>query len=318
MLKPGTQGLLQAGRGNKRKITIMRPILLTGTVLCLLASSCQSYREKAAKADTVSASALELADLPANAPEEEKSEAAKFIRSADIRYKVKDVAAATYHIEAIVSKNRGYVSYTHLSSGIDHTEQIQISKDSSLETTHYTMSNRITLRVPNTLLDTTLREIMADVVFLDHRTIKADDVTIQYLENSLGQKRYAGNAKIQPGAKQRDINETGELSLYRKEKQDEYFIANKYIDRDVRLSEVSIEIYQRPSIRREMVANPDNIESYHPGFFSRMSDALVTGWELMEDLVLFLLKFWILVPVAVGTVFLLRRMKGRTKPVVHP
>ena len=47
----------------------------------------------------------------------------------------------------------------------------------------------MTLRVPNTQLDTVIKTIAKQIQFLNYRIIKADDVTLQMLSNKMTQKR---------------------------------------------------------------------------------------------------------------------------------
>lgn len=289
---------------------MMRPKLLTGTFLCLLAMSCGQH-ESATYTESLEKSLADTtASISSDAANSGGPDSAKFIRTADIRFRVCDVQQTTFRIEDIVRKHNGYIAYTHLASTIENTERGQISKDSTLERSYYTVSNTITIRVPNDKLDTTLREIAGDVVFLDHRTIQADDVTIQYLENTLGQKRYARVTKIQPGAKQKDINETGELSLYRKEKQDEYYIANRYLDRDINYSVVTMDIYQSPRVRSELVAHPIEIIPYRPGLITRAGESFLMGWRILEDLLVWLIRGWGLI-LAGMLIFILLKNIGR-------
>ena len=117
-------------------------------------------------------------DLPAS---ETKLPARQFVRSADVKCRVDDVLKATHRIEAITALHGGFVTYTKLDSQPDGTETVAISADSLLETTRYTVSNTMTLRVPNARLDTTLRAIMELAGHLDFREIKADDVALQRL-----------------------------------------------------------------------------------------------------------------------------------------
>lgn len=282
--------------------------LFTGTLLCLLAISCQNFDTK----ERLAVSMESLADsvnISSDASKEYKPDSSKFIRTADIRFKVNDVQKSTTHIEDIVRKNKGYVAYTHLVSTTENTDQQQVSKDSNLVVTYYTVSNTITIRVPNYLLDTTLREIGADVVFLDHRTIKADDVSISYLENQLGQRRYNGSKpRFVAGAKQKDVNDTKVLSILQQEQQDEYYIANKRLDRDIRYSMVTLELYQSPTLHREIVSRPVELKAYHAGLWSRIGDSLQQGWYLFEDFIVFIIRLWGLILVGVVAFWVTRRV----------
>jgi hypothetical protein len=294
----------------------MTRYLFTGTVMCFLAISCQNSETKERLAVSIE-SLADSVNISSDASQESKPDSTKFIRTADIRFKVNDVQQTTTRIEDIVRKNKGYVAYTHLASTTENTDQQQVSKDSNLVVTYYTVSNTITIRVPNYLLDTTLREIGADVVFLDHRTIKADDVSIPYLENQLGQRRYNGSKpKFVAGAKQKDVNDTKVLSIYQQELQDEYYIANKRLDRDIRYSVVTMELYQSPILHREMVSRPVELKAYHAGLWGRIGDSLQQGWYIFEDFIVFIIRLWGLILVGVLAFWVIRLVtrKTRTNP----
>jgi hypothetical protein len=80
-----------------------------------------------------------------------------FIRTADIKFKVKDVKQSTFDIEDLVAKHNGYITYTNLSSNISYQNKVQISEDSCKERTYYNVENSVTMRIPNTELDAVLR-----------------------------------------------------------------------------------------------------------------------------------------------------------------
>jgi hypothetical protein len=291
----------------------MTRYLFTGTVMCLLAISCQNSETKERLAVSIE-SLADSVNISSDASQESKPDSTKFIRTADIRFKVNDVQQTTTRIEDIIRKNKGYVAYTHLASTTENTDQQQVSKDSNLVVTYYTVSNTITIRVPNYLLDTTLREIGADVVFLDHRTIKADDVSIPYLENQLGQRRYNGSKpKFVAGAKQKDVNDTKVLSIYQQELQDEYYIANKRLDRDIRYSVVTMELYQSPILHREMVSRPVELKAYHAGLWGRIGDSLQQGWYIFEDFIVFIIRLWGLILVGVLAFWVIRLVTRKTR-----
>lgn len=57
----------------------------------------------------------------------------KFIRTADLKFKVKDVIRSTYDIESIAKSQEGFVTYTNLTSHVDYTDNTLVSADSTLE-----------------------------------------------------------------------------------------------------------------------------------------------------------------------------------------
>ena len=78
---------------------------------------------------------------------------------ADIKFKVKNVPKSTYAIEDATTKFGGFVTYTNLQSTISEKNETKVSQDSTLETTKYIVENNITIRVPNTRLDTVIKTI---------------------------------------------------------------------------------------------------------------------------------------------------------------
>ncbi|MCL1937113.1 MAG: DUF4349 domain-containing protein [Candidatus Azobacteroides sp.] len=222
----------------------------------------------------------------------------QFIRTANLKFKVKDVVQSTYDIEDITNKQGGFVTYTNLTSEVDRVNTVNISADSSLISTYYTVVNSLTLRVPNIRLDTALKEIARNIDFLDYRIIQAQDVALQILANSLSQKRLAKNEERLANAIDRQgrrLNETAsaeELLLNKQEQADNAKIANLALSDQISFSTVSLSIYQKQSVKRELVFNEKNSTAYQPSWGRQFLESLRWGWNLLADLVIFITKFW--------------------------
>jgi hypothetical protein len=227
-----------------------------------------------------------------------KHQAQQFIRTANLKFSVKNVATATYDIEEITRKNGGFVTFTHMASNISNQSWIAISADSTLETTHYQVTNTITLSVPNTMLDTTLKEIARNVDFLDFRIIEATDVSLLRYANSLAAKRaekaavQLTNAIDSKGKKLSEITPAHAILASTLEQADHAMLSNLSLTDQIKFSTVKIAIYQREAIKREVMANYKNIAAYEPGFGSKLLAALSLGLELLKSVVLFFAKFW--------------------------
>lgn len=232
------------------------------------------------------------------AVENSKDTTRKFIRTADLKFKVKSVIKSTYDIENITNRQGGFVTYTNLTSSINNVTNIAISADSSLETTYFTVTNSITLRVPNTKLDTTLREISKNIDFLDYRIIKAEDVALQILSNNLTQKRSVKNEERLTNAidnKGKKLNETTvaeEILLNKQEQADNAKISNLSLTDQINFSTINLSIYQRKTIKRELISNDKNIDAYEPNFGTKILEALKIGWDILEAFIVFLTKLW--------------------------
>jgi hypothetical protein len=270
------------------------PVAIT---LIALLSSCAPKSADIAPATDSTAVAVDYISSSA-AVENKKDSTHKFVRTADLKFKVKNVIKSTYNIEDIVKRQGGFVTLTNLQSNVDYRNDTKISADSTLETTHYTVTNTITIRVPNSKLDTTLKEISRNIDFLDFRIIKADDVALQLLSNSLTIKRSGRNeARITRAIDNRGkkLNETTvaeEVLLSKQEQADNARVANMSLRDQINFSTINIEIYQRQSIKRDVVTNYDNIAEYEPGFGTQLLDSLKYGWSMLEGLLVFLVKLW--------------------------
>lgn len=288
-------------------------ILITLFFACSQSSSDATKMNEEMSADTtafISSSA---------AVETGKDSTRKFIRTADLKFKVKNVVNATYAIENITNKIGGFVTYTNLSSEIDNTATTAVSADSSLETTYFTVVNNMTLRVPNTQLDTTLKLIASLIDYLDYRIIKADDVALHLLANDLTQERTKKNEKRLTDAidsKGKKLNETAnaeELLLKKQEESDNAKISNLSLKDQINFSTITLLIYQRQDIKRELISNYKNIEEYKPNFGKRIIGAFHTGWEILQNAIIFLAQIWGLILLLIVGLFLYKRYGNKRK-----
>lgn len=237
----------------------------------------------------------------------------RFIRKADLRFKVDNVIKATYAIEDITRHHDGFVTSTRLNSTIDNKTVIAVSADSSLETTYYTVANQMELRVPNTSLDSTLKEIAAHIDFLDHRVITATDIAPQVLANELARRRLARHQSRLTGAidtRGRRLEETTtaeESLLNRQAESDNALLSNLSLQDQVEYSTVTLAIYQRQSVLRELIANDKNIDEYKPGIGTRILEALENGWWALVSVLVFLAEIWWLIAGALLVWILLGR-----------
>ena len=70
----------------------------------------------------------------------------RFIRTADLAFRVKDVVHATLGIEDIVKAHGGWITNTRLHNEPRGTQSIPVSEDSLLEISRYEMMNTVTCR----------------------------------------------------------------------------------------------------------------------------------------------------------------------------
>jgi len=236
--------------------------------------------------------------ISSNAAVEPKNSNRKFVRTADIKFKVKNVAQSTYAIENSIAKHGGFVTLTDLKSNINERNSTKISQDSILETTKYTADNSITFRVPNTAMDTVLKSIVNQIEFLDNRLIKADDVSLQMLSNKLTQKRLQKSQKRLEkgidfkGKKIDQIVNAEDRVLDKESDADASQLNTLSLEDQVNFSTVTLYLYQRETTRQELIKNETNTDAFRPSIGLQIVDSLKTGWYVLEVIIAFIVQMW--------------------------
>ena len=272
---------------------IVLTLLALGLVLSCKESASKENAAYAEEATTDSTSVIS-----SSAAVENKNSNRKFVRTADVKFKVKNVAKSTYAIEDATTKFGGFVTYTNLQSNIHNEDRTKVSQDSTLVTTKYKVENNITIRVPNTRMDTVIKTIAKQIHFLDYRIIKADDVSLQMLSNELAQKRSNSSEKRlentidSKGKKLNQVVKAEETLDAKKEQNDASKLQNLSLQDQVNFSTLTLNIYQDESIKQEMVTNEKSINAYRPNIGLQIWDSVKTGWFMLENIVSFIVVLW--------------------------
>jgi hypothetical protein len=252
-----------------------------------------------------------------NKPNANQPSQRKFIRTADIKFKVKNVSKSTDAIENATRKYGGFVAASNLESTIHQELSTKISQDSTLETTKYTVENNITLRVPNTQFDTVVKTIAKEIAFLDSRNIKADDVALQLLSNEMAQSRNVEHqnrlktAIDTKGKKLNQIVDSEDKVDATHAEQDAKKIENLTLQDQVNFSTVTLHIYQRETIKQEVVANEKDPHAYQPTLGLQLMDSVKSGWYILEGILVFIVQIWSLILLGVLIFLLFKKYTKR-------
>lgn len=282
-------------------------------LLVALAVSCKKAEEASSETSDVSyaeAAADTTGVISSSAAVEPKNSDRKFVRTADIKFKVKNVANSTYAIENTTTKFGGFVTYTNLQSTIIDQSETKINQDSTLEVTKYRVENNITIRVPNVRLDTVIKTIAKQIDFLEYRIIKADDVSLQMLSNQLQknrsekQEQRLEKAIDTKGRKLNDVMAAEETLNSQREQNDNSKLENLSLQDQVNFSTISLQIYQRETIKEEMTANA---KTYRQDFGSQILDSLETGWYVIEGIIALVVRLWSIILIGIGGYFIYKK-----------
>ena len=219
----------------------------------------------------------------------------KTIKTANIRFRVKDLLESTKRIEAIVEQYDGFIS------GMNQS------------TSNYSLDNKMTLRIPAEALEKFLAEIEQESTYTHHKRIQVQDITEEFVDktNRLNTKKEVRDRYI---AILRDKAQTVKDVLNAEEKirviQEEIESIEgrlKYLNNQTTLSTVHIDMYQKTNY------NPVSNEA---SFFTKVVDGFMNGWELIQMICIGLVTIWPIISIAL-TLFLgrkkIRKVFGKNK-----
>lgn len=240
-----------------------------------------------------------------------------FVRSADLRFRCRSVMQATDRIERIVADNGGYVELNDLRSQIRDRRERLFGADSVVAILDVDVWNHMQLRVPNDRLDTVLAAIAPLVAFLDHRTIRAQDVGLELRRADREKKRLAKastraqNLADHPG-KAQEPADLEEEALRRQERADAAADRSEGLRESVELSSVELSLYQHPETRTDTLQRPME-ETWREPFSKHLSRALSAGWSGFLGLVLWVVSHWFQIAVMTLAVWAFLRWRKRRK-----
>ena len=230
-------------------------------------------KESANIASEMTADSTSIIPDNSNLAKNEALKNKKFIRTAESKFRVKDVKQTTQRIHDLTNKYGGYVSSMSLKSEPSVNKKIQISADSLVEVEEFIVRNELTIRVPNQQLDSLLREVFKMVDYWDNCELKTDDASLQLLGNSLKIKRlesFSGRNKTNIDMKKGNImiaSEAEKDGLAHENQADNYKVDQQSIEDRVNFSVVNLQIYQAESIQMTVIPDIKNIEPYRPNIF---------------------------------------------------
>ncbi|NJO03333.1 MAG: DUF4349 domain-containing protein, partial [Bacteroidia bacterium] len=241
----------------------------------------------------------------------------QFVRSVETRFRVHNTRQATRQIEDISAHYEGFITYTDMRSRIVRVDRVPISADSTEERTFFTIDNEMTLRVPNHNLDSVLRALNPLIEFLDYRTLKADDVSLQMLGNTWKAKRQAGAEErlakainAQNTAKLNEVVEAEDRLLDRQNQADHQNLEQLRLADEVAYSTLKIYLYQPEVMHTTCVAHftPTRVS-----FVNKLGESLWQSVYALEALFLALVQVWYLLLVLGLGIYAYRRYLGKEK-----
>lgn len=278
----------------------MKKYLVCIAIALVVFGCSQEKKEYAASSEAIMADSTAKEDL-----------AAKIIKTADMRFRVKDVQQTKEKLSSAIKAQGGTVIEFSIQSSIQESDKVKYSADSLKEITSYRKEGLLIAKVPSEKLDEFTNTVARMAVFVDNQAMKMDDQSIAYLANQLkAQNRVDAVKQINKVATKKSANV--ESSLYIKDDYVDKKIENMNIDDKVKFSTITLNFYQDNTVHTLIVGN-DNLYDYRPGFFQRLGLNIVDGWTIFKEFILVVSKMWMLIVlgfvVFFGIKFYIRRKK---------
>lgn len=214
----------------------------------------------------------------------------KIIKTASTRYKVKDIGKALTDIKQMMQLQGGYIS------------ELRYDKN------YNEKKNRFTIKIPKENFDTVLDGIQKFAEETDYVNISTTDVTEKYMDAQTRlqtkiEVKERLEAVLRKNAKTvKDILATeNQLRII----QEEIEVVQgklKYMSSRVAFSTIQVEIYETIEYKEQPV-------SYKKGFGVKAKEALLGGWNFIQNLLIGILSIWPIILVIIVGIFFFRRWR---------
>ncbi|WP_298736295.1 DUF4349 domain-containing protein [uncultured Chitinophaga sp.] len=270
----------------------MRPLLCYLLLGAITLVACQANMEKRVNASEPAAAYEIAADSTqfSNDIAALNSPSRKRIRTADVRCRVNNVFNATAALEQAVLSMNGVIVESTMRNSFGRLSEAPYSADSMKRIQLYTPTAYLTLRVPAAGLDSIVRILTAMSSFIEHRTLKEQDKTLDYLSNALKNKDTEKNAdQLSPGKNSTPLDVAAYQDAKRNVAIDRRIINLGILD-DVNYATFSVQLFQPEVADIQVVVDPGKV--VRAGFGAELLSAAGDGVEIFRNVFIFLLRLW--------------------------
>ncbi len=233
----------------------------------------------------------------------------QFIKTADVNMEVKDVYDATISIEKSVQELGGFVTHSDLKSNVVSENTYNTSDEEAVLVKKYQSENTMQVRVPTNRLGELLTLVNNKKLFLNSRSINAEDVTsgIKYAEME-GKRIKKTGENIDKLKTNKDKVNMSDQNMAESNLQQ---MANMDVTDQLKYSTVDIYI-KEPKVRIATIAvtNTESIDDkYTFDFLYSLKSAFVEGFYLIQKIIVGMVAIWPFILIGAVIIYIIRRKK---------
>lgn len=237
----------------------------------------------------------------------------QFIKTADVNMEVKDVYDATISIEKSAQELGGFVTHSNLKSNVVSENTYNTSDEEAVLVKKYQSENTMQVRVPTARLGEFLTLVNSKKLFLNSRSVNAEDVTsgIKYAEMEGKRIQKTGENIDRLKTNKDKVNMSDQNMAEDNLRQ----MANMDVTDQLKYSTVDIYI-KEPKVRIATIAviNTDSIDDkYTFDFLYSMKSAFVEGFYLIQKIVVGLVAIWPFILIGAVILYFVRKKKPLKK-----
>lgn len=255
-----------------------------------MAASCKKAADYKALNASSSDSALVAADSVS--PQQPK-----LVKTADMRFKVKNVEQTSENITTLTTKYNGMVMHHDVMASDEQTSDTRLDNDSVMRVSRFNTTADMTVKIPSEKIEEFLDAVSHMSIYVNVRRMDIEDKSLDYLSSQM--KLNSRKELVSQQKAGRVVFKNPDAVLDLKDGLVDEQINNRKIDDEVKYSVISLDFYQSNTISKEIIVN-DDPDTYKLPFGNRLLIAFGDGWSLFKELVILLANIWVLIIAAIG------------------
>ena len=217
----------------------------------------------------------------------------KVVKTAEIRFQVKNVRQTTEQITAITENYNGQVIHHVMRSTAGDSVDVRKSDDSIMRVTLVNSTAEMTVKIPPASLSDFMNKVAQLGIRVNDQKMEVTDKTLDYLSTRLKLKNQNELVAVQKKATG-NKKDPDNLLAFKNNMVDQQ-INNSKIDDSVKFSTVTLSFYESNVVSKRMMAD-NKLSDYQQPFSRRFGASFETGWNVFVEILIGISNFWILLP----------------------